>query len=171
MVEEIWRPIKGYEGLYQVSSLGRVRSLNYRQTGQVRVLKAEKNRWGYLFVNLCKNKKPKSCIVHRLVAIAFIPNPLNLPQINHINEDKTDNRVENLEWCDCRYNINYGTRIQRQAEKLSKQVAQYNLGDVLVAIYPSAREAARQTGFDNSSICKCCLGKLNQAYGYVWKYV
>ena len=116
MTEEIWRPVVGYEGLYEVSNTGRVRSLdryvrrNYFKKG--RILKLNDRR-GYLFVELCLNNKTKNFSVHRLVAQAFIPNPDNLPQVNHIDEDKLNNRVENLEWCDSKYNSNYGTRKDR----------------------------------------------------------
>ena len=173
---EVWKDIEGYPG-YQVSNLGRVRSLNYSHTGQVRVLKPGRNSSGYLFVNLCKNGKHKLCTVHRLVAIAFIPNPDNLPEVNHINEDKTDNRVENLSWVSHVQNCRHGTRNKRVAEFLtnrpdySKRVAQYTLDGTLVAIYPSAREAARQTGFKRPNISNCCLGNYKTAYGYIWRYI
>ena len=114
MTEEIWRPIVGYEGLYEVSSYGRVRSLdryvNNNSFRKGKVLSPGKDTIGYLFVVLSCNGKCKTIRVHRLVAQAFIPNPDNLPEINHINEDKTDNRVDNLEFCNRKYNINYGSR-------------------------------------------------------------
>jgi len=190
--EEIWKDIKEYPG-YQVSNWGRVRSLNYLHTGQMVVLKLSKNKYGYLEVGLCKNGKKKSRKVHRLVAVAFIPNPLNLPEVNHKDENKENNFVwvnedgtidlekSNLEWVSHIQNCRAGTRNQRIAESLkealinhpvlSKRVAQYTLDGELVAIYPSAREAARQTGFNYQNICSCCLGKYKQAYGYIWKYI
>ena len=128
MIEEIWRPVVGYEGLYEVSNLGRVRSLdmyvkvgygNYR-LHKGKVLSPTKNKNGYLKVNLYCNGKQKTIDVHRLVTEAFLPNPDNLPQVNHKDEDKTNNRVENLEWCDHKYNMNYGTRNIRAKETAIK---------------------------------------------------
>ena len=121
MIEE-WRPVVGYEGLYEVSNTGRVRSLDrYIKTcyGSYRlhkgkVLSPTKNKDGYLQVSLCYNRKIYKKYVHRLVAEAFIPNPYNLPQVNHLDEDKTNNRVENLEMCNANYNMFYGTRAERQ---------------------------------------------------------
>ena len=122
---EFWKDIEGYEGLYQVSNLGRVRSLDrvvQRNTfcGQIqqrrkgRILKTIRKPEGYVFCSLSRDNTPETKTIHRLVAEAFIPNPNNYPCVNHRNEDKTDNRVENLEWCTVQYNTNYGTRKQRQ---------------------------------------------------------
>lgn len=116
MENEIWRNIEGYEGLYQVSNQGNVRSLNYKQTGMVQVLKPGKHTRGYLLVTLYKDGKAKGCKVHRLVAQAFLPNPDNLPQVNHKDENPSNNRVENLEFCTAKYNTNYGSRNQRASE-------------------------------------------------------
>lgn len=120
MSEEIWKDIKGYEGIYQVSNLGRVKSLpRFHKTkngyySKVKILTPIKNDRGYLLVGLSKEWKKQKIFVHRLVAEAFIPNPNNLPQVNHINEfEKDNNCVENLEWCSCKYNCNYGTRNSR----------------------------------------------------------
>ena len=115
---EEWRDIEGYSGLYQVSNLGRVKSLNYRRTGKEGILKEAKRRDGYLDLCLCKNKKNKQYLTHRLVAMAFIENPNNYPMVNHKNEIKTDNRASNLEYCDALYNANYGTRNERMANSL-----------------------------------------------------
>ena len=114
MIEE-WRTIVGYEGQYEVSSYGRVRSLDrfYYRLHKGKVLSPTKDRYGYLTVTLNCNGKSKTIKIHRLVAQAFLPNPDNLPQINHLDEDKTNNRVDNLEWCDPKYNMNYGTRQER----------------------------------------------------------
>ena len=107
---EQWRPIEGYEGLYEVSNLGRVKSL---KCGRERILKPQMKKKGYLQVGLRKEGKYKMFKVHRLVAQAFIPNPEGLPQINHKDENPSNNRVENLEWCDSKYNNNYGTHNER----------------------------------------------------------
>ena len=116
--EEIWCPIRGYEGIYEVSDQGRVKSIGY---GKERILRPGRNTCGYLLVGLRKNREQKWYLVHRLVAQAFIPNPDNLPQVNHKDENKTNNSVQNLEWCDRKYNCNYGTRNQR----ISKPVLQF----------------------------------------------
>ena len=112
-MDEVFRPIEGYERLYEVSNMGRVRSLKY---GKKKILKPVMTKFGYLRVGLHKEGKQKLFFVHRLVTQAFIPNPEGLPQINHIDEDKTNNVVDNLEWCDHRYNMNYGTRIERSVQ-------------------------------------------------------
>lgn len=114
MIEE-WRKIVGYEGLYEVSSFGRVRSLDrfYYRLHKGKFLSPTKDRYGYLTVTLNCNGKSKTIKIHRLVAQAFLPNPDNLPQVNHKDEVKSNNCVENLEWCDGKYNVNYGTRQER----------------------------------------------------------
>ena len=114
MIEE-WRPVVGYEGLYEVSNIGRVRSLDrfYYRLHKGKVLSPTKDRYGYLTVTLNCNGKSKTIKIHRLVAQAFLPNPDNLPQVNHKDEDKTNNNVDNLEWCTAKYNVNFGTRQER----------------------------------------------------------
>ncbi len=170
MFREVWKPIPGYEGLYEVSDLGRVRSLNYKRTGKVVIKKLNKHKCGYLQVELWKDDKPKVIFVHRLVALAFIPNPCNLPCVNHKDENKTNNCVDNLEWCDYDYNNNYGTRSSRLAKTKSKTVLQYDLDGNLVKEWMSAMEIKRQTGWSQGNISSCCVGKRNIAYGYKWKY-
>lgn len=114
---EIWKDVLGYEGLYQVSNLGNVKSLNYNHTKKTKLLKLSKDTHGYYIVPLCKNKKRRNMLVHRLVAIAFIPNPNNYPCVNHKKEfEINNNAVENLEWCTIAYNNMYGTHSKRVTE-------------------------------------------------------
>lgn len=169
MNSEVWKDIKGYEGLYQVSNLGNVRSLNFNHIGEIRVLKPILNRYGYLFVNLCHEGKVKTLKIHRIVASAFLENPGNLPQVNHKDEDKKNNRVENLEWCDARYNSNYGTRNERVAKSLSKRVLQFTKEGEFVKEWPSIHEAGRN-GFNQGHVWSCCIGKRKSANGYNWRY-
>ena len=124
MENEIWKPVVGYEGKYEVSNMGRVKSLKYYGWYQIKILKPIKTQNGYLRVHLAKNGIFHKTSIHRIVAEAFIPNPDNLPLINHKNEDKTDNRVENLEWCSWKYNNNYGTRNKRLSESQKKRWAE-----------------------------------------------
>lgn len=166
---EIFKDIEGYEGLYQISNLGNVKALGNggSNTSKERILKPTKNQKGYLYVGLCKEGKRKKYKIHRLVAQMFLPNSNNFTEINHKDEDKTNNQVTNLEWCTRAYNMNYGSRNQRVAESLSKQVLCVENG----VIYPSTNEVQRQTGFSQGNISKCCNGKCKQAYGFHWKYV
>ena len=162
MIKEYWKPVVGYEGLYMVSNWGRVKSIKF---GKERILKPVTNSSGYLLVGLYKNNIEKKYSVHRLVAEAFIPNPYNLPQVNHRDENKLNNNVDNLEWCTNEYNINYGTR----TERYSKPVLQYTLDGEFVGEWPSARECGRN-GFNQGSVSACCRGELKTHKGYIWKY-
>ena len=151
---EEWKPIPGYEGLYEVSNWGRVKSYKYNSDG--RILSPGKNTNGYYMVNLWKDGKVKMRTIHRLVATAFIPNPSKLPIINHRDENKQNNHVTNLEWCDHSYNNSYGTRMQRIEEKLSIPVVQLDNNGNFVAEYKSANEASRLTGIHQGNISGCC---------------
>ena len=168
---EIYRDIEGYSGLYQVSNLGNVRSLIRN-----RVLKPAKTRCGYLNVILCNGEKKTHHLIHRLVAAAFIPNPTNLPQVNHKDECKTNNMVDNLEWCSGDYNSNYGTRNERVGKANAIVLINNPLKSKAVlcvetgVIYPSSAEVYRLFGFSQSHIRECCNGKRKSAYKYHWKY-
>lgn len=164
---EIYKDIVGYEGLYQVSNLGNVKSLGNNKTRKDKILKPAKHSKGYLIVCLSKQGKHKLHKIHRLVAQAFIQNPNNYQQINHKDENPANNQVNNLEWCDCQYNINYGTRNQRVADSLCKQVLCIETG----VVYKSIMEVEKQLGFNNSYISNACNGRCKQAYGYTWKFV
>lgn len=173
---EIWLQIEDYEN-YQVSSLGRIKSLKY---GKEKIRKQRKINNGYLTINLWKEGIMKSCLVHRLVASAFIDNPNNLETVNHINEDKTDNRACNLEWMSVADNNRYGTGYERRSIKQindpskSKQVYQYSLDGTLVAIWNSTQECKRN-GYHRGSVAACCRNcfnrKGNNIYkNYIWSY-
>lgn len=164
---EQWKNIKKYEGLYQCSSEGRIKSLKY---GKERILKTGKDRGGYLFVVLCKDKKTNICRVHRLVAEAFLDNPDNLPEVNHKDENPSNNNVNNLEFCDRIYNNNYGTRKKRAASKLCKPTYQYTLDGELIKEWKSMMNIERELGYNSSFIGKCCNGKQEAAYGYKWSH-
>ena len=179
MKNEEWRDVVGYEGRYQVSSMGRVKSLERKvrhwrggeRIQKERILKPSNDRRGYLLVSLCDGEKRKTFSVHRLVCQAFHENPDNKPQVNHINEIKTDNRASNLEWATARENSNFGTRNERLGKAQSKSVGQYTLDGELVKIWPSTIEVQRQTGFIQGNICKVANGNRKTAYGFIWKYV
>lgn len=167
MEEEIWKDIPGYEGLYQASTLGRIRSFCYKQA---KILKP----WldpDYLIVQL----KGKNYKVHRLIALTFIPNPNNYPQINHKDEDRTNNRVNNLEWCTNEYNANYGTRNERIRKILlekelgnnKKGILQYDLDGVFLREFKSETEALKSLGKLTSRVTS--LWQRDSLYGYMWK--
>ena len=171
MEKEIWKPILNYEGLYEVSNWGRVKSLKF---GKERILKPGTNKYGYLIVILCKNGKVKSFSVHRLVAEAFLPNPHNYPCVNHKDECKTNNNVNNLEWCTYTYNNNYGTKIERisknrDTSKYFKPILQYTLDGVFVREWKSIAEAGRN-GFNQGHITDCCRGVRQTHKGFIFKY-
>lgn len=166
-MEEIYKDIEGYAGLYQVSNMGNVKSLNYNKTKRERILKAEKDVGGYLRVALRKQGTQKHYKIHRLVAEAFIPNPNNYKQVNHIDEDKTNNSVDNLEWCSAKYNSSYGTRTHRITKKNSKQVLFVEVNN----IYQSAKQIEKEFGFPHQSISKVCTGKRKTYKGLHFKFV
>ena len=172
--KQIWKDIPGYEGLYQVSNTGRVRSLNYNGTRKTKVLKQGKARDGYKKVGLYKNSKQEYYLIHRLVALTFIPNPLNLPQVNHINEIKDDNRVSNLEWCTAKYNSNYGTRLERRSQAKRKPILMFTKDGQFIRRFNCVAEANKFLGKDrnNTNIGQCIRSENGQhtAWGYRWIY-
>lgn len=166
-VYENWKDCKGYEGLYQVSDKGRIWSVK-RQA----YLKPVDNGKGYLRVMLItKNGKKKMELIHRLVCLAFLPNPENYPEVNHRDEDSKNNYLENLEWCSHKYNINYGTRNDRAAEGHKKKIGQYNLQGELVKIWASGTDAEREGGFNRAHISSCCHKKRDTHGGFIWGFI
>ena len=172
--KEIWRNIEGFPG-YQVSSLGRVKSIQRKvkykngsiHTVNEKIIKPGKDKNGYLIVGLSKENKRKNMKVHRLVAAAFVQNDsLFNTDINHINEIKTDNRSENLEWCEHIYNCNFGSRNERLSKAFSMPVKCIETG----IVYPSTREVERQLGFYHSNISKCCNKKIKYCGGLHWEW-
>ena len=164
-----------YEGLYKISNLGRILSLNYRNTGKPDLMTPVETSNGYLKVKLSKNRESKTCLVHRLVAETFLPNPENLPQVNHIDENKENNRVDNLEWKSPKGNCNHGTRNERLRKtqindpNKSKRVLQFTKSRELIREWSSTQECGRN-GFDQSAVSKCCNGKLPHYKGFCWMY-
>lgn len=172
-LKEEWRPIDGFGGQYLVSSLGRVLSLPKCQHNAPLILKPKND--GYLRVTLFKDKKHRAYPVHRLVAEAFIPNTRGCPQVNHIDEDKTNNRVDNLEWVTVKENANHGTRKARiKAKQLNNvhacPVEQMDENGNIVARYASCSEIPRVTRFKRNNIVECLRGRINTAYGFKWRY-
>lgn len=162
---ENWKDIEGYEGLYQVSTHGRVRSLKRNK-----IMNPVKAINGYMRVRLIKNGKDKNYLVHRLVAEAFLPNWFDDPQVNHRDENKQNNHVDNLEWCSAKYNTNYGSCIKRRVEKLSKPVLQFLKTGEFVREWVSIQEVERQLGVCHSKISLCCKGKRKSHHGFIWRY-
>ena len=165
---EIWKDCKGYEGSYQVSNLGRIWSIK----GQ-RYLKGCEDKDGYLRVNLtAKNGKVKMERIHRLVAIAFISNPLGLPVVNHKDENKQNNTVDNLEWCSHQYNNTYGTRIDRQKEKIKIPVIQCDINGNYINEFESINDAADSLNILACNISNCLKGRQKSTPRglYTWKY-
>ena len=193
MGTEIWRTAiyddVVYEGLYQVSNLGNILSLNYRNTGKPKLMNPVEDKKGYFRVGLWKNGEYKMCLVHRLVAFVFLPNPENLPEVNHkiegdegktmnfvfFNEDGTvDEEKSTIEWCDRNYNHNYGTINQRISKArinriCSKKVLQFSLTGDLIREWPSTMECKRN-GFNQGAVAACCRGERKTYKGFRWEY-
>lgn len=181
---EEWRAVPGYEGRYEISNHGNVKSLFFKRIAYVSCFTKPND---YKCVTLYKNGKRQNLYIHRLVAQAFIPNPNNFSQVNHIDENKSNNCVNNLEWCTAKYNINYGTGIKRRnasygyqnrkfdKEKMSKRrekpILQISLNGCFIKKWDSATRFLQSIGRKyNSAIGRCCKGKSLTAYGYKWQY-
>ena len=181
-MEEIWKPVVGYEGFYEVSNIGRVRSLarivecsdGRKRKIKDRTLKGSSYSGGYSGVTLHKDGCAKSVNIHRIVAEAFVPNPLEKEEVNHKDENPSNNHASNLEWVTHKENINYGTRTERARETTTKlqgkAVQQFSKDGKLVAEYESISIAYRATGAFISNIVKCARGEYKTAGGYIWKY-
>ena len=173
-MEEIWKDIEGYEGKYRVSNLGNVLSLNYKNHGYPKQLTPKCNNRGRLHVELILNKKRKSMLIHRLVAMAFIPNPEKLPQINHKDENPKNNNVENLEWCTGEYNIQYSLpRVLANKKPYRTNVSVVQCAadtEKPIRIVDSIFTLCVKNNWRTSSIKECCEGKRKTAYGFKWQY-
>ena len=187
-MKEIWKDIEGYEGRYQVSNFGNVKSLNYKHTGEEKIMQSCKDKIGYLHIKLFMNGKPKMYKVHRLVAQAFISNLENKPQVNHIDGDKTNNRVTNLEWTTQEENMRhaYKNGLKVQTEEIKKKIGlsrlgkykgrnSYNCKKVKCVstgeVFYSLNEAGEKYNISPSSITECCRGRHKTAKGLKWEYV
>lgn len=173
-MQEIWKPVVGYEGIYEVSNNGNIASLKF---GKRKILKHKKDFWWYFSVSLHKDWKPKFCLVHRVVAIAFLNNLNNKPQVNHIDWDKKNNNLENLEWATARDNQKhaYAIWIKKITEKnnfkiCSRQTLQYSKDWKFIASFSSLKEAERITWIDLSNICSVCRWRIKLAWWFKWEY-
>lgn len=166
-MEEIWKTIEDYPN-YMISNMGRIKSVWFGKERLLRLIMVK----GYLMVNLCKNGKGKKFQIHRLVAQAFIPNPDNLPQVNHKDENPKNNCVENLEWCNAKYNANYGNRIDKIKEKIKKPVLQFDNEGNLVQKWDSATTASKTLKIFKTNISNCMKGRRYKTTGgYKWGYI
>lgn len=167
---EEWRDVPGYEGRYQVSNLGSVKSLNYLKKGNEAILRRNPIRGGYLQVKLMNNGKTKNCLVHRLVWEAFNGKIPEGYEINHLNEDKTDCRLINLSLITHKENVNWGTGNKRRAKTLNKRVEQYTRDGAHICTWFSLTGIEEELGYHTGHISACCSGKRKSCGGYTWKY-
>ncbi|MCT3326802.1 endonuclease [Lacticaseibacillus paracasei] len=171
--KEIWKDIEGYEGLYQVSNMGRVRSLDRKDAREHRIkgkmLADCRTRCGYRMVGLHQGGNAKCWLIHRLVAMTFIPNPNGYLEINHKNEDKTDNVVPNLEWCTREYNNNYGTHNEHMAKALEQPIYVIS-GSGLRYFFRSSKKAAELLGLDGRSVSACLHGKQKHCHSFSFEW-
>lgn len=177
---EIWKPVKGYEDKYEVSNKGNVRSLNWKNTGAIRLLYLKHHPSGYRQVQLFGDGGSKMVCVHRLVAEAFIPNPDSLPQVNHLDYDRTNNRVENLEWCTHSHNMKHSWLNKNRKQRTSwrrkwrknstENIIQFTKDGEFVKVWETCISIKHELGYNQTSIWECCDGKRKTAYGYLWRY-
>lgn len=179
--EEIWKDVKGYEGLYQISNYGRVKN---KKTDYI--LKPALGSWGYEFVQLCDKGRETSKCIHRMVAESFLDNPDNLPQVNHIDGNKRNNHIDNLEWVSCSQNIKHAFNTGLKKKKMGKEnplygrcgiestrhreVNKYDLEGNFIESYISIREASKKNNINASNISSVCSGRKKMAGNYIWKY-
>lgn len=181
-MEEIWKDIEEFEGRYQVSNLGNIKSLNYANRGYVQNLVPKENNRGYLWVELRKDGKGKPILIHRLVAEAFIENENNYPIINHKDENPLNNTVDNLEWCDNSYNVVYSLKRKgkyshkryiskgKNRKLKGKHIIQKTKDGEFVKEWESLGEINRSTTMSRWSITECCTGNRKTAHGYKWEF-
>lgn len=175
-MEEIWKDVVGFEGLYQVSNFGNVKSLNYRRHGFPKNLTPKVNNSGRLWVELANCGNKKQFLVHRLVANAFIPNPNGFKEINHKDENPRNNNAENLEWCSRKYNVSYYYKRHphgsdnRVGSLKELKINQISKDGIILNRWNNSREIYIKTGMSDWSISECCRGNRKTAYGYIWQY-
>lgn len=172
MIEEVWKDIKGYEGLYQASNLGRIKSLNFNKTGKEKIMKPRTgNR--YYMIALWKNGKRNDFLIHRIIAETFIKNIENKPFVNHKDENCFNNSIDNLMWCTHEENMNWGTRNERISNNSTKKrkINQYDLKDNYIKTWDSMKQYFDANNMKyKTGIIECCKGRHKTAYGYKWKY-
>jgi hypothetical protein len=175
LVGEIWKPvtIDSYKDYYLVSNLGNVKGLNYRGLGLIRNLIPQKNQWGYLRLTLQVNKKPKSFVVHKLVALAFKSNPENKKEVNHINGIKSDNRIENLEWVTPSENMAHAKingLLKNKKSKRKKPIIQKDINNNFIKRFDSITSASLELGIHSGRICRVCKGNRLRVGDFKFEY-
>jgi hypothetical protein len=168
---EVWKDIPEYEGLYQVSNFGKIRSLNWKNRGFCKEMYLKKHKNGYLQVELSKNHSKKMFLVHRIVAMAFIPNTENKPLINHKDYNKKNNYVGNLEWCTMSENVLHGNLrgTSRRKTRLEK-INQFSIDGMLIKSWDSCLDIRKAKNYNQTPIFECCDKKRKTAYGFIWQY-